>query len=158
MKDLRALYERTKNSDDDAREAWKEFPKNAYIMWGIIEAQEAKIKELEEANAVMMQKLGDRCCACSVDKITDICDVHQPIVMQQEADIKRLKEALEEAERHIKQQTEWLEHIYPQIKCSHSIQMGFSSAAIDGTEILECIKSVLNKRMGNGGKEILLRS
>lgn len=56
---------------------------------------QAELKECEDANDAMMNKLGDNCCACSVDKITHVCIYHQPKVNELQAEVKRLRKALE---------------------------------------------------------------
>lgn len=61
----------------------------------IIPELEKELKECEDANDAMMNKLGDNCCACSVDKKTHVCLFHQPKVNELEKEVERLREALD---------------------------------------------------------------
>ena len=47
-----------------------------------------ELRQLESEYDALLNKLGDKCCACSVDKITDICMSHQPRVSELEAVVK----------------------------------------------------------------------
>ena len=55
----------------------------------LIAAMAEELKEFKEANEAMMLKLGDNCCACSVDKKTDICMAHQPRITELEEELKK---------------------------------------------------------------------
>jgi len=46
------------------------------------------IAEYEEREEALMNKLGDNCCACSVDKKTDVCSVHAPLVTELSAKLR----------------------------------------------------------------------
>jgi len=45
-------------------------------------------QEVDDMNEALLNKLGDKCCACSVDKITDICVAHQPRIDELEAELR----------------------------------------------------------------------
>ena len=60
----------------------------------IIADQAKEITTLELAEEALLNKLGDNCCACSVDKITHICVAHQPRVDELEAKVARLEKAI----------------------------------------------------------------
>ena len=47
-----------------------------------------ELRQLESEYDALLNKLGDKCCACSVDKITDICMSHQPRVSELESVVK----------------------------------------------------------------------
>ena len=45
---------------------------------GLIRDLWAENQELEQTRLALLNKLGDNCCACSVDNSTDVCMVHTP--------------------------------------------------------------------------------
>ena len=54
----------------------------------LIKTLSNELRQLESEYDALLNKLGDKCCACSVDKITDICMSHQPRVSELEAVVK----------------------------------------------------------------------